>query len=76
MTRHRIPKAMESILQAENTITNEFCRDHLDGHYAELAHKAAATLARKSSSPLAKGNAKSWAGGILYALAMVNAACV
>ena len=72
MTRHRVPKAMEPIFQAVTTITDEFCRVHLDGHYAELARKATATLARKTPSPLAKGNPKSWAGGILYALAKVN----
>lgn len=72
MTRHRVPKAMEPIFQAVTTITDEFCRVHLDGDYAALARKATATLARKTSSPLAKGNVKSWAGGILYALAKVN----
>ncbi|TNC95161.1 MAG: hypothetical protein FD119_2582 [Stygiobacter sp.] len=72
MTRYRVPKAMEPIFNAVTTITDEFCRAHLDDHYGELARKAAAILARKSPSPLVKGNAKSWAGGILYALAKVN----
>lgn len=72
MTRHRVPKAMEPIFLAVTTITDEFCLAHLDGQYAALARKATATLARKASSPLAKGNVKSWAGGILYALAKVN----
>lgn len=72
MTRHHVPKAMEPIFQAVTAITGEFCRVHLDGHYADLACKAAAMLARKSPSPLMSGKAKSWAGGILYALAKVN----
>jgi hypothetical protein len=72
MTQHRVSKAMEVTFIAVTAITDEFCRAHLDDHYGELARKAAATLARKSPSPLLKGNAKSWAGGILYALAKVN----
>lgn len=72
MTSHRVPKLMEATFNAVTAITDEFCRVHLDDHYGELARKAAATLARKSPSPLVKGNAKSWAGGILYALAKVN----
>jgi hypothetical protein len=72
MTRHRVPKTMEPIFNAVTIITDEFCRVHLDDHYGELARKAAATLARKSPSPLSKGNVKTWAGGILYALAKVN----
>lgn len=53
-------------------ITDEFCREHLNEEYAELARKMAAALSRKRPSPLESGRERSWAAGIVYALGRVN----
>jgi len=53
-------------------ITGEFCRQHLNGEYAELAERMAQSLSRKRPSPLATGQARTWAAGIVYALGRIN----
>jgi hypothetical protein len=53
-------------------ITDEFCREHLNEEYAELARKMAAALSRERPSPLESGRERSWAAGIVYALGRVN----
>jgi hypothetical protein len=53
-------------------ITDEFCREHLDEEYAELARQMAAALCRERPSPLESGRERSWAAGIVYALGRVN----
>lgn len=45
---------------------------HLDAEYAELCRRMAAVLARKRPSPLAQGEARTWAAGILHAVGWVN----
>ena len=69
----RVPKAFQEIYGTITKLTDDFCRDHLDDEYAELARYAAAALCRKRPSPLlGGGRPKSWASGILYALGQVN----
>ncbi|TVQ17807.1 MAG: plasmid pRiA4b ORF-3 family protein [Leptolyngbya sp. DLM2.Bin15] len=53
-------------------LTDEFAHEHLNEEYAQLIRQATAALCRKRPSPLAKGQTKSWAGGITHALGMVN----
>ncbi len=53
-------------------ITDEFCRRHLNEEYAELAERMAQALSRKRPSPLASGQARTWAAGIVYALGRIN----
>lgn len=53
-------------------ITDEFCRQHLNDEYAELAERMAQSLSRKRPSPLASGQARTWAAGIVYALGRIN----
>ncbi len=67
-----VPKKMRPIFDEIVAITDIFCQEHLTESYAMMARKMAATLSRKRPSPLARGRKKSWAGGILYALAQVN----
>jgi tetratricopeptide (TPR) repeat protein len=71
-TVYNVPKKMRDTFETVTKITDEFCRQHLDEEYAELAREMTATLSRKRPSPLERGRAKSWAAGVLYALAQIN----
>ncbi|MFW6158515.1 MAG: plasmid pRiA4b ORF-3 family protein [Planctomycetota bacterium] len=68
----KVPKAMQSTFDAITELTDRVCAEHLNEEYAELARQATAALARKRPSPLARGWAKSWACGVLYALGYIN----
>ena len=52
--------------------TDRLCALHLDAEYADLCRKLVAKLARKRPSPLARGEARVWAGAVLYTIAWVN----
>jgi len=56
----RVPKPMQATFDAIVTLTDAFCRAHLDEEYAQLARQATAALCRKRPSPLATGNPKTW----------------
>src|SRR2546425_12893947 len=68
----RVPKPMQATFDAIVALTDAFCRAHLDEEYAQLARQVTAALCRKRPSPLATGNLKTWACGIVYALVSVN----
>ena len=68
----RVPKPMEATFNTIVALTDAFCRAHLDEEYAQLSRQATAALCRKRPSPLATGNPKTWACGIVYALGSVN----
>jgi Domain of unknown function (DUF6398)/Plasmid pRiA4b ORF-3-like protein len=67
-----VPKAMEEKYNSIVALTNEFARQYLNEEYAQLIRQATAKLCRKRPSPLEKGQAKTWAGGITHAIGMVN----
>ncbi|MCK8783399.1 DUF6398 domain-containing protein [Roseomonas sp. NAR14] len=67
-----VPKAMQPRYEAVVAQTDAFCRDHLDEEYRDLARAMAAALARKRPSPLASGQARGWACGIIHALGQIN----
>lgn len=69
---HSIPRKMRKKYEAVTGITDEFCRKHLNEEYAELSRKMTSVLSRKKPSPLESGRERSWAAGIVYALARVN----
>lgn len=69
---HSVPRKMREKYETITGITDEFCREHLDEEYADLARKMAAALSRKRPSPLESGRERSWAAGIVYALGRVN----
>jgi len=62
----QVPKPMQETFNAIVALTDAFCRAHLDEEYAQLARQATAALCRKRPSPLATGNPKTWACGIVY----------
>jgi hypothetical protein len=63
---------MRTRFEAVTGLTDTFCRDHLDEDYRRLARAMAAALCRKRPSPLASGQPRTWACGILYELGRVN----
>jgi hypothetical protein len=68
----RIPTAMQEQALKVIEVTDQVCASHLDGEYARLARHLVARLARKRPSPLARGDTRIWAAGVLYVLAQVN----
>jgi hypothetical protein len=68
----KVPKAMEPVFQNLVAMTDQFCRDHLNQEYADLARQAIAALCRKRPSPLLSGSPAVWACAVLHALGQVN----
>ena len=50
-----VPRKMRERYGAITGIMDEFCHEHLNGEYADLSRKMAATLSRKRPSPLESG---------------------
>ena len=67
-----VPKGMRATYDAVVGLTDDFCRDHLNDEYRELARDMAAALCRKRPSPLASGRPRTWACAIVYELGRVN----
>ena len=67
-----VPKAMQATYDAVVALTDAFCRDHLNEEYRDLARAMAAALCRKRPSPLASGQPRTWARGIIYVLGQLN----
>jgi hypothetical protein len=67
-----VPKAMQETYDGVAKLTDAFCRDHLNDEYRDLARAMAAALCRKRPSPLASGQPRTWACGIIYALGQLN----
>jgi Domain of unknown function (DUF6398) len=67
-----VPKAMQARYDGLVALTDSFCRDHLSDEYRQLARTMAAALCRKRPSPVASGQLRTWACGIIYALGQVN----
>jgi hypothetical protein len=53
-------------------VTDAACRAHLDDEYGRIARRLVARLARKRPSPLARGDVRIWAAGVIYAVGQVN----
>ena len=68
----KVPESMQAVYDEITSVSDAFCKEHLNDEYAGMARKMAATLARKRPSPLVNGRANSWAAGILYTLGQVN----
>lgn len=68
----KVPKSMQLTYQSIINLTDEFCKEHLNEEYAQLARQLTAALCRKRPSPLSRGKANGWACGVIYALGFVN----
>jgi hypothetical protein len=67
-----VPKGMLSIYERIVGSTDAVCDKHLDVEYRDLARAMTEALCRKRPSPLASGQPKTWAGGIVYVLGRIN----
>lgn len=63
---------MQATYDAVTALTDTFCRDHLTDEYRDLARAMTAALCRKRPSPLASGQPRTWACGIIYTLGQLN----
>ena len=63
---------MQTTYDAVVALTDAFCRDHLTGEYRDLARAMTASLSRKRPSPLASGQPRIWACGIIHVLGQLN----
>ena len=63
---------MQGKFEEITNLTDAFCSQYLNAEYAEMSRQLAAALSLQRPSPLATGQAKSWACGIVHALGMVN----
>jgi Domain of unknown function (DUF6398) len=68
----KVPQQMQGKFEEITKLTDAVCANHLNAEYADLSRQLAAALCRKRPSPLATGQAKSWACGIIHAIGMVN----
>ena len=69
---NRIPSAMRDRAQTIIDIADRACQEHLDDEYGQIARRLVARVARKRPSPLARGDARIWAAGVLYAAGQIN----
>jgi hypothetical protein len=67
-----VPKAMQAKYDAVVALTDAFCRDRLNDEYRDLARAMTAALCRKRPSPLASGQPRTWACGIIHVLGQLN----
>ena len=67
-----VPKSMQATYEAITSLTDAFCREHLNEDYRVLAQRMTAALCRKRPSPLASGQPRTWACGIVYVLGQIN----
>lgn len=54
------------------TLTNDFCRQHLNEEYEELCKRMVLKMSRKRQVPFLSGNPETWAAGIIYVLGQIN----
>lgn len=67
-----VPKSMQAKYAEISSLTDEFCKNHLNDEYAQEIRYAVAALCRKRPSPVSKGKAATWACGATHALGMIN----
>jgi hypothetical protein len=70
--RRVVPKSMQVAYDTIVSLTDAFCDQHLSSEYRELARDMAAALCRKWPSPLAPGQLRTWACGIIHELGRIN----
>lgn len=67
-----LPKNMLATYEAITTLTDSFCSEHLNRDYGRLTQRMTAALCRKRPSPLASGQSRTWACGIVYVIGQIN----
>jgi hypothetical protein len=69
---NRVPMELRERLFEVVDLTDDFCNRHLNEEYAELCRRLTVALARKRTSPLARGRAEVWACGIVRTIGWAN----
>lgn len=69
--QQRVAPAQE-VLKQVVAITDAFCQERLNGEYMALCRKLAEKLAAKRTSPLLRGELRTWACGIIRTIGWVN----
>jgi hypothetical protein len=67
-----IPATARLAYETVVSLTDAFCREHLNEEYEALCRKLAGALARKRPSPLPSGKPETWACGIVRTIGWVN----
>jgi Domain of unknown function (DUF6398) len=67
-----VPSKMLPVYKRIIGLTDDVCAKHLNTEYRDLARAMTAALCRKRPSPLASGQPRTWACGIVYVLGRVN----
>jgi hypothetical protein len=67
-----IPATARPAYEAVVSLTDAFCREHLNEEYQVSCRKLAGALARKRPSPLPSGKPETWACGIVRTIGWVN----
>lgn len=67
-----VPKAMQQKYDELAAIIDPYCDEYLNDEYKALCLHAAEKLCRKRPSPLTTGRVRTWAAGIIYAVAQNN----
>jgi len=67
-----VPKLMLPVYERIVGLTDDVCDRHLNPEYRALARAMTASLCRKRPSPLAAGQPRTWACGIVYVLGRIN----
>jgi hypothetical protein len=65
-------KTMTHVHEKIVGLIDSVCNRHLNTEYRDLAHAMTTALCRKRPSPLASGQPRTWACGIVYVLGRVN----
>ena len=67
-----VPKMMLPVYQEIVGLTDDVCDEHLNSEYRDLARAMTRVLGRKRPSPVASGQPRTWACGIVYVLGRIN----
>jgi Domain of unknown function (DUF6398) len=72
LAKLQVPVELRSRVSEILAIVDQACLARLDDEYAQLCARLVARLSRKRPSPLARGDARIWAAGAIYALGQIN----
>ena len=68
----RVPAALRPTVTAIIAAADAVCERHLDGEYGELCRRLVGRLASERPSPLARGEPRIWAAGVIYTVGSLN----
>jgi Domain of unknown function (DUF6398) len=72
LAKLQVPAELRPRVSEILAVTDGVCSAHLDDEYGELCRVLLGRLARKRPSPLARGDTRIWAAGVIYAVGRVN----